>query len=540
MDLELLLNASDEDLFEVPESPGVRSFRQPCLRSSVSLIPASRPSSSVDDGIVEPSIPSGSRGSISPAKITYPSTAPTIRQDCFNYTRIPCRTPLSPVHLPTIFRVPGVARDDIRDVTARRSARRTPSSSFPPPTLSSAALTSHAYTSHHPSIPSSSLAPISAAPSLPAISAAPPPAPTSAAGQTAQTAGPNSSTSYTQPFPPLSSFHPPCLLPYPPPPHHSHSSITCTTAPAPPYPTASHTANLGLFLAPAPPSSSYTLATAQPPVRPLASARPSPVSPTLRQQILTGNYIDLAQLIHPTSINPHIPRELLTLFGPLGLKPPLPARSKDLTVAEFAFAFSLYRDIICSAFPDRRSELDDYLSLILDLALRFGGNGFYTYHILFASQAAGRLQQFNQGTYWGTLDHELYCRVFAARTSLHCETCGAPSHPAAACTLSAPLPPASVTDKQSPAMPYHLPSAAPPPSITPKPALDHPSILGPLPKGTDRRGRPVLYQGGRMICNNFNILGCSSSSCKFLHTCSFCGGAHARATCSHNPAKQQL
>ncbi|XP_067435007.1 uncharacterized protein [Thunnus thynnus] len=304
--------------------------------------------------------------------------------------------------------------------------------------------------------------------------------------------------------------------------------------------TALHTASLGLFLAPTPPSSSYTLATAQPPVRPLASARPSPVSPTLRQQILTGNYIDLAQLIHPTSINPHISRELLTSFGPLELKQPLPARSKDLTVAEFAFAFSLYRDIICSAFPNRRSELDDYLSLILDLALRFGGNGFYTYHILFASQAAGRLQQFNQGRYWGTLDHELYCRVFAARASLHCETCGAPSHPATACTLSAPLPRASVTDKRSPAMPHYLPSAAPPPSITPKPALDHPSILGPLPKGTDRRGRPVLYQGGRMICNNFNELGCSSSSCKFLHTCSFCGGAHARAACPHNPTKQQL
>ncbi|XP_042251963.1 uncharacterized protein LOC121886109 [Thunnus maccoyii] len=110
----------------------------------------------------------------------------------------------------------------------------------------------------------------------------------------------------------------------------------------------------------------------------------------------------------------------------------------------------------------------------------------------------------------------------------------------APCTLSAPLPRALVTDKRSPAMPYHLPLAAPPPSITPKPALDHPSILCPLPKGTDRRGRPVLYQGGRMICNNFNDLGCSSSSCKFLHTCSFCGGAHARATCPHNPTKQQL
>ncbi|XP_044217636.1 uncharacterized protein LOC122989025 [Thunnus albacares] len=623
MDLELLLNASDEDSFEVPESPGVRSFRQPRLRSSVSLIPASRPSSSVDDGIVEPLIPSGSRGrsrtrrpkeatysrrslqprsrSRSPPKrsshraqrsprlrCTDRSSAPNmsewtvarlkhfLSQNNIPFHRTDNKARLfqlytnslkdSTLSRPSSHDLPGSrrrARDDVHDVTARRSATRTPSSSatsaslvqsasnpmqalsapqpFPPPTFSSAALTSHAYTFHQPSIPSSSSAPIPAAPSLPAIPAAPPPAPTTAAAQTAQTtAGPSSSTSYTQPVPPLPSFHHPCLLPYPPAPHDPHSSITCTTAPAPPYPTALHTASLGLFLAPTPPSSSYTLATAQPPVRPLASARPSPVSPTLRQQILTGNYIDLAQLIHPTSINPHIPRELLTLFGPSELKQPLPARSKDLTVAEFAFAFSLYRDIICSASPDRRSELDDYLSLILDLALRFGGNGFYTYHILFASQAAGRLQQFNQGTYWGTLDHELYCQVFAACASLHCETCGAPSHPAAACTLSAPLPRASVTDKQSPATPHYLPSVAPPPSITPKPALDHPSILGPLPKGTDRRGRPVLYQGGRMICNNFNDLSCSSSSCKFLHTCSFCGGAHARATCPHNPTKQQL
>ena len=96
---------------------------------------------------------------------------------------------------------------------------------------------------------------------------------------------------------------------------------------------------------------------------------------------------------------------------------------------EFAFIFSLYRDIICSPFPDCRSELDDCLSLILDLALRLSGYAFYTYHILFTSQAAGRLQQFNQGTNWGTLDPELYCRVFVARSSLNCDLCGAPSHP---------------------------------------------------------------------------------------------------------------
>ncbi|AWP19546.1 Polyprotein, partial [Scophthalmus maximus] len=80
-------------------------------------------------------------------------------------------------------------------------------------------------------------------------------------------------------------------------------------------------------------------------------------------------------------------------------------------------------------------------------------------------------------------------------------------------------------------------AAAPPPSTIPKPFANQSAPLGSFPKRVDRRGRPVLYQGGRMVCNNLNDLGCSGSSCRFLHTCSFCGGAHARATCPHNPTK---
>ncbi|KAK1881356.1 Formin-like protein 13 [Dissostichus eleginoides] len=74
------------------------------------------------------------------------------------------------------------------------------------------------------------------------------------------------------------------------------------------------------------------------------------------------------------------------------------------------------------------------------MALRFGGSGFYAYHVHLASQAAGRITQFNQGTYWGALDSELYCRIFAARASLSCQLCGAPSHPASACSVSTPPP----------------------------------------------------------------------------------------------------
>ncbi|KAE8284670.1 hypothetical protein D5F01_LYC18008 [Larimichthys crocea] len=191
--------------------------------------------------------------------------------------------------------------------------------------------------------------------------------------------------------------------------------------------------------------SNHSLATATPPARPTASPRPSPVSSALRQQILSGSYVNLAQLIHPSTYNPHIPRELQTALGTFQLKQPLTTHSSQLTAPKFTLAFSLYCDVICSAFPDRRSELDDYLSLIIDLALRFGGNGFYSYHILFASQAAERLHQFNQGTHWGTLDIELYCRTFAARPSLHCDQCGAPSHPATTCSITPLLEPSPRT-----------------------------------------------------------------------------------------------
>ena len=158
------------------------------------------------------------------------------------------------------------------------------------------------------------------------------------------------------------------------------------------------------------------------------------------------------------------------------------------------------------------------MSLVLDLALRFGGNGFYTYRILFASQAAGRLHQFNQGTYWGTLDRELYCRIFPARALLN--LCGTPSHPTTTCTLTASLPPTSFHTSHKPAVFHNMPTA-PSPSITPTPVNIQLIALCPLPKGVDKIGRPILYQGGSMVYSNFNDLGCKVSSCRFLHTCSF-------------------
>ena len=60
------------------------------------------------------------------------------------------------------------------------------------------------------------------------------------------------------------------------------------------------------------------------------------------------------------------------------------------------------------------------MTIILIVALRFGGYGFYLYHINLASEAAARLQQINENTAWGSIDNEIYCRIFAAHQASPC------------------------------------------------------------------------------------------------------------------------
>lgn len=108
----------------------------------------------------------------------------------------------------------------------------------------------------------------------------------------------------------------------------------------------------------------FSLATAATPIRPaLAAHRPSPISATLRAQIVASNYIDQAQLLQPSFIPTSQPEEVITSLGHMQLSHPVPSRSKNLTLTEFALTFSIFRDIICSVYPDHSVELDDYLSI---------------------------------------------------------------------------------------------------------------------------------------------------------------------------------
>ena len=66
----------------------------------------------------------------------------------------------------------------------------------------------------------------------------------------------------------------------------------------------------------------------------------------------------------------------------------LAACKKKIKLDEFILAFPVYRSIICDTFPQRRSELDAYCNIIILMATKFRGTGFYDYHKAFSAKAA--------------------------------------------------------------------------------------------------------------------------------------------------------
>ena len=106
-----------------------------------------------------------------------------------------------------------------------------------------------------------------------------------------------------------------------------------------------------------------------------------------------------------------------------------------MLIGEFVVAFGIYRDVICLVYPERRQELDTYLSLIGDLNLRYGKNIFYQYHKAFSSKAALFISQSNIRLNWSILDTELLVMMVGGSQAVTCCTCGKPGHSASLCPM---------------------------------------------------------------------------------------------------------
>ena len=162
----------------------------------------------------------------------------------------------------------------------------------------------------------------------------------------------------------------------------------------------------------------------------------------IRRDILQGKDVNLAVLLLPikdrvnfgNERDVQIGDEMFTLKGKRDNR-----LGKDLTIAEFITAFNIFKRVICSQYPGRREELDNYISQIIEISTKFPGFAFYQYHLQFSAKSA---EYFERGVRmdWASLDVTMLNTIVAGQKANTCSLCQAFDHTASFCGLNAVKP----------------------------------------------------------------------------------------------------
>lgn len=222
------------------------------------------------------------------------------------------------------------------------------------------------------------------------------------------------------------------------------------------------------------------------------------ISPQLKKNILSGMDINLSTLLIPYYNGSGFTTE--SIDGDSKTKPDL-RTAKNLNIGEFIQAFGIYKNIMCSAYPLRRQELDLYERDIIDMASRYPGQCFYEYHKRFSAEAAAHLRYNNTAIDWSIRNNTLFCNIFANVRPNSCALCGSTFHISGFCNKN-----------------IHVQA--------------RPRNTGNRMEEIDTYGRDRVNFQGREICNNFNgFKGCVAFRCRNLHICLVCKGDHAKLKC---------
>ena len=148
---------------------------------------------------------------------------------------------------------------------------------------------------------------------------------------------------------------------------------------------------------------------------------------------MQGRKINLSRLILPSpecDVSINASKQICAI-----IKTANPRQARDMSIGDFVVAFGIFREVLCSVFPQRRKELDGYLALIGDLNLRYGKNVFYQYHKGFSSKAALQVTHCNTLLDWSVLDTELLVMLVGGSQAVSCSSCGDMGHMASLCPL---------------------------------------------------------------------------------------------------------
>ncbi|MGH0169385.1 UNVERIFIED_CONTAM: hypothetical protein FKN15_059570 [Acipenser sinensis] len=151
------------------------------------------------------------------------------------------------------------------------------------------------------------------------------------------------------------------------------------------------------------------------------------ISPKIRKQIIEGKDVNLVSILIASS---EFLDHRVVDCGDVSvtLKSRDPRLQKGLSVGEFVLAFSIYRDILCSVYPHRLQELNQYLFLVVELSVRYGGTLFYQYHRAFSAKAAATLSDDNRIVDWSHSDPDLFTRIFSGIRANACSACASTAH----------------------------------------------------------------------------------------------------------------
>ena len=180
-------------------------------------------------------------------------------------------------------------------------------------------------------------------------------------------------------------------------------------------------------------------------------------------------------------------------------------------------AFSKYKNIVCDALPNRRIELDQYESNIVEMATQFGGIRFYDYHKAFSAKAATLLHQHHVKVDWAIRDNNLFCTIFAGMKANICGLCSSITHSTEFCPM---LVNPNLKKGQGQ---YNT-------------GYNQNNLQN---NGNEKPGRNNATFQGIQLCYNYNERTCyRKQNCKFLHLCYDCHSPHPKSQCRNKPKEK--
>lgn len=210
------------------------------------------------------------------------------------------------------------------------------------------------------------------------------------------------------------------------------------------------------------------------------------VPASVKRDIVRGKDVNLAVLLLPLKDRKSYTADKDVQFGSeiFTIKAKGDSRlTRDLTITEFISAFNVYKQIMCAEYPNRRAELDKYMSFIIEINEKFPGFAFYHYHLQFSAKAA-QYCEYGKRVDWAVPDSTMLSTIVAGQKANACHLCQALDHTAPFCGLNA--------DK-----PHHS---------KPSPAAQN-----------------VTVEKSPAVCRFFQMdRGCAKRICTYRHACAKC------------------